>query len=462
VQAENAPPMLKGKAENGKISLSVLAATLKEMGGTLSFDDVPPAVREAATSSTIVAFYPPAEKDKTEWATLGHQLVGGMISPSLRDEAIKNMEGWEMLVRLRDQRPEFEQKLQTMQSDVIQRAQDRGQMSAVKIEQSYNKADFYYRALILFVVAFLMLAVSWILPREGGWVRWLNRGAWLCVWLAVAAMIASMVMRGLIVRRPPITNLYETIPFITFWAVLVGLVIERFTRQGILLGVSTFLGVLGLFMTMKYEMGDATDTLAPLQAVLDTNFWLATHVTTINIGYCAGLLASAISALYLLARLVDPLRQDAAFYKVLNTAVYGSICFGLLFSLVGTVLGGLWANDSWGRFWGWDPKENGALMIVLAMLIILHARLAGWIREFGLHQLSLLTGVIVAFSWWHVNLLGVGLHSYGFTAGIKNVVFGYYYIVAAISFLGLIAWVLEKMAPHAARDAAVRPALPNR
>ena len=112
------------------------------------------------------------------------------------------------------------------------------------------------------------------------------------------------------------------------------------------------------------------------------------------------------------------------------------VCFGLLFSLVGTILGGLWANDSWGRFWGWDPKENGALMIVFGNLIILHARLGGYIKEFGLAMLALLTGAVIAFSWWHVNLLGVGLHSYGFTSGIKEVVFIFYYAVVAIFALG--------------------------
>ena len=94
--------------------------------------------------------------------------------------------------------------------------------------------------------------------------------------------------------------------------------------------------------------------------------------------------------------------------------VVGTVAFGLLFSFLGTVLGGIWADQSWGRFWGWDPKENGALMIVLYNAIILHARWAGLIRSKGLMVMSVLGNCVTAFSWFGVNMLGVGLHSYGF------------------------------------------------
>jgi cytochrome c biogenesis factor len=118
--------------------------------------------------------------------------------------------------------------------------------------------------------------------------------------------------------------------------------------------------------------------------------------------------------------------------------VYGTICFGLFFSLVGTILGGIWANYSWGRFWGWDPKENGALLICLAELIILHARMSGLVREHGLHILAVINGMIVSFSWWGVNLLGVGLHSYGFTDGILRLLVLFFSIEAGVVLISLI------------------------
>jgi cytochrome c biogenesis factor len=97
---------------------------------------------------------------------------------------------------------------------------------------------------------------------------------------------------------------------------------------------------------------------------------------------------------------------------------YGTICFATFFSFIGTVLGGLWADDSWGRFWGWDPKENGALMIVLWNALLLHARWGGLARERGLALLAVFGNIVVSWSWFGVNQLGVGLHSYGFTSGV--------------------------------------------
>jgi len=106
------------------------------------------------------------------------------------------------------------------------------------------------------------------------------------------------------------------------------------------------------------------------------------------------------------------------------------------------VLGGIWANDSWGRFWGWDPKENGALLIVIWTLVILHARLGGFIKEWGLHLASVFTACVVVFSWWHVNFLGVGLHNYGFTSG-KDVLWTFYQAMLGLMLFGGTAKWLE-------------------
>jgi len=120
------------------------------------------------------------------------------------------------------------------------------------------------------------------------------------------------------------------------------------------------------------------------------------------------------------------------------------VCFGLLLSVFGTIMGGVWANDSWGRFWGWDPKENGALLICLWEIMILHARMGGYIRDRGLAVMAVLGAVVVSASWWGVNLLGVGLHSYGFTSGV---------VMALASF-----WAFEILVVLAAGVGAKREA----
>ena len=140
-------------------------------------------------------------------------------------------------------------------------------------------------------------------------------------------------------------------------------------------------------------------------------------ITTIVIGYGAGLFSAALGHLPILCGLIGFKREDAEFQKMLARMVYGTFCFGFFFTCLGTILGGIWANESWGRFWGWDPKENGALLIVLWQLAALHARAGGYIRNPGLSMAAVFNGMVIAFSWWGVNLLGIGLHSYGFGKG---------------------------------------------
>jgi cytochrome c biogenesis factor len=123
--------------------------------------------------------------------------------------------------------------------------------------------------------------------------------------------------------------------------------------------------------------------------------------------------------------------------------MYGVTCFATLFSFVGTILGGIWADQSWGRFWGWDPKENGALLIVLWNAIILHARWGGFVRERGLAVMSVFGNVVVSLSWFGVNMLGVGLHSYGFmdqAFGTLMIFITMQLVVMALGMLPLKYW----------------------
>ena len=155
-----------------------------------------------------------------------------------------------------------------------------------------------------------------------------------------------------------------------------------------------------------------------MRAVLDSNFWLATHVVTITIGYSTTFLAGFLGIAYVFSMLFRTVVKSSSKGKDLDrtlvSMIFGITCFSLFFSLVGTVLGGIWADQSWGRFWGWDAKENGALLIVIWNAIILHARWAGIAKIRGLSALAILGNVVTAWSWFGTNMLGVGLHSYGF------------------------------------------------
>jgi len=209
-------------------------------------------------------------------------------------------------------------------------------------------------------------------------------------------------------------------------------------------------GMVGFItLIIAHHLAANGDTLEMLQAVLDTNIWLATHVVVITMGYCAMFLAGMLAIIYVIRGRFSR-NFDKATAAGLQRMVYGVICFATLFSFVGTVLGGIWADQSWGRFWGWDPKENGALMIVLWTLAILHARMGGIIKEWGLHIASLFTACIVAFSWWHVNFLGVGLHNYGFTAG-KGTIWVFYGMMMLFIMFALLAMLVEKFSAKPVR-----------
>ncbi len=213
--------------------------------------------------------------------------------------------------------------------------------------------------------------------------------------------------------------------FIGWAAVAVGILMETVFRKKAD-GIGNLVGGIAGFTTLliaHFLAGDG-DTMEQMRAVLDTRFWLATHVTIVTLGYMATFVAGTIGMFYVFAGLFTR-RLDTETEDGMYRMLYGTVCFALLLSFVGTVLGGLWADDSWGRFWGWDPKENGALLIVLWNAIMLHARYGKMVKHRGFAIMSIFGNIVTAWSWFGVNQLNVGLHSYGFTdsAGFWLMVF---------------------------------------
>ena len=403
------------------------------------------------TSEFSLALFPPGEPEAEKWST-----AGGLLERLLDPAQAAPSDGELRLLQRYAAITGGERSVGAMAPAILAAAEAaeaaaaaRGEYEKIPMEVGYYERDYFTNALVLFLVGFLAIATSWL--RPGG--KWLPRVTWVMVSLGLVAASVGVTIRCLLLERPPVATLYETILFITSIAVLVCLVAERLTKERVALALGATLGAAGMFLSMRYEVVEAAsqgDTMGGLIAVLNTNFWLATHVTTVTMGYSAGLLAAALGHVWLLLRLgravrsggPDLTREQSEWFRRFGRMTYGVLCFGLLFSVVGTILGGVWANDSWGRFWGWDPKENGALMIVLYELVILHARMGGLIKDFGIAVLSVIGGAIVAFSWFHVNQLGVGLHSYGFTEGVLDTLWTYYYLVGGFVALSLVGWFL--------------------
>ena len=273
-------------------------------------------------------------------------------------------------------------------------------------EVVFNRAQPFYSGMVVYVLALLLLFASWAWKP-----RLLQPTAYGLLVAGAVIHTAGLVSRVILQGRPPVTNLYSSAVFVGWGAVLIGVVIERMYRRGFATAVAASSGFASLIVA--HHLSGTGDTMEMMRAVLDSNFWLATHVVTITIGYSGTFLAGAIAIGYTLRKHLGR-RPDPATSKALVATTYGVICFALFFSFVGTVLGGIWADQSWGRFWGWDPKENGALLIVLWNAIILHARWGGFVRERGIMAMAIFGNVITSLSWFGVNMLGVGLHSYGF------------------------------------------------
>jgi ABC-type transport system involved in cytochrome c biogenesis permease subunit len=278
-----------------------------------------------------------------------------------------------------------------------------------KQESLFNQFLPFYRSMMIYVIALLLAAASWL-----NWSENLNRAAYRLVSLALVIHTTGLLFRMFLEGRPPVTNLYSSAIFVGWGAVVLGLVLERIFRNGIGSVTASAVGFITLIIAHHLSQTSATgDTMEMMRAVLDTNFWLATHVTIITIGYSSTFIAGFLAMIYVLRGVFTRTLDDAT-AKSLSRMVYGIICFATLFSFVGTILGGIWADQSWGRFWGWDPKENGALLIVVWNALILHARWGGMVRERGLMNLALFGNIVTAWSWFGTNMLGVGLHSYGF------------------------------------------------
>lgn len=388
---------------------------------------------------------PLAEADAADgqhWITLNQALTIWRIETQLQgtkgdpvaDSFVKIMSAYLDYAQAADalkaarEKKEPEAKLKTLQADVqravdpfntavsrylsqVQRIQPQGYSEdKIKLETWMNRVSPFYVCMELYVIAFLITLAGWLLPSKK-----INWAAFTLIVLTFGLHTAALWMRIEISGRPPVTNLYSSAVFIGWGCVLLGIIVEMIYRIGLGNMEASVAGFSSLIIA--YFLSMSGDTIGVMQAVLDTQFWLATHVVCITLGYTATYVAGLLGVAFVVLGVATP-RLDAVSRRNLGRMIYGITCFAMFFSFFGTVLGGLWADDSWGRFWGWDPKENGALIIVLWNALILHARWDKLVKDRGLALLAIGGNIVTSWSWFGVNELGIGLHSYGFTEGV--------------------------------------------
>lgn len=382
---------------------------------------------EASANLAYIRPVPPAMSG-AEWMPVGGSLINavraGKIDPVVTGYAAL-ADAW------RNQDVEtFNRQL----SDLTRALSGSDALKRSTFEAYFNHVEPFYVSMVLYVGAVLLAFAYWLRETEG-----LRRGGWYLLAIGLAVHTFGLIARMYLQGRPPVTNLYSSAIFIGWGTVILGMILERFYRDGIGVVCAGLIGFVTLIIA--HHLSGTGDTLEMLRAVLDTNIWLATHVVVITIGYAAMFLAGTLALLYIL-RGVFTQSLDEGSARSLSRMVYGVVCFATLFSFVGTVLGGIWADQSWGRFWGWDPKENGALLIVLWCALILHARWGGYIRQRGLMVMAVFGNVVTSFSWFGVNMLGVGLHSYGFMDKAFWWLTGF--MISQLAMMGVAAIPLSK------------------
>jgi ABC-type transport system involved in cytochrome c biogenesis permease subunit len=289
----------------------------------------------------------------------------------------------------------------------------------------------FTQGMLLYLLALLMSLAGLVVFR-----RQLGSAAF---WMLVIVFVMHSIALGTriyISGRPPVTNLYSSAVFIGWAAVFIGLMLEGLFRLGVGNFIAALAGLISLLIANQLSLTER-DTIGVMEAVLDTQFWLATHVVCITLGYASTFAAGLLGIGYIFRGMFTP-DLNAREGKLLARVIYGVVCFALLFSFVGTVLGGLWADDSWGRFWGWDPKENGALIIVLWNAFILHAKWDKLANEQGLAVLAVIGNIVTSWSWFGTNLLSVGLHSYGFSKEIGAALAAAVVVHALIAAVGML------------------------
>lgn len=322
---------------------------------------------------------------------------------------------------------------------------NQSQKTEVLAESFYNHMRPFGIAWILYLLAALAwITIEFLKPVQTSKTtisRMKKLGAFLLS-SALLVQVFGILLRCYVAGRPPVTNMYESVIWVSFGVVVFAIVLYRIQRQSVVLAVACVLALLGLVA------GDSAPammdpSIRPLVPVLRSNYWLTIHVLTITLGYAAFALTLGLANITLFHFLSPPNPVKKSKIAQLNQLTYRAMQFGVVLIAAGTILGGIWADYSWGRFWGWDPKEVWALITLLCYLVILHGRYTNWVGAFGFAALSALSFMSVVMAWYGVNfVLGVGLHSYGFATG------GAFWVVSLVSvqlvYILLVTWVKFK------------------
>jgi cytochrome c-type biogenesis protein CcsB len=379
---------------------------------------------EDLESGDSLRVIPIPDPQTQRWASLGDlqraHFKDGQKMPDSTKEVLLTFAG---LLQSYDRRDsvEFAQDSQSF-SQILGRigGKDYADFSKISLEVQYNSLKPFQLAWMINLAAAILIGFSILfqLPK-------LFKPGFLIFMAGILMSAYGFILRCLIAGRPPVSNMYESLIWVIFGMTVFALVFELITKNRQFALAGSVLAVIG-FVLADNVPTIMDSSIQPLQPVLRSNFWLTIHVLTITLSYAAFLLSLGIGHMGLWTIWKHPGEKELL--QKQTKLLYRVVQVGVVLLAAGTILGGIWANYSWGRFWGWDPKETWALIALLGYILVLHSRLAGWLREkgFTIAVVAAFLGVLMA--WYGVNfILGVGLHSYGFSKG------GLPYVVAFVT-----------------------------
>jgi cytochrome c-type biogenesis protein CcsB len=317
-------------------------------------------------------------------------------------------------------KPEFVEAVKSFREYARAQAPDKyADEAKIGWELHLNQFHPFKWAWIAYLFGVIFLVMNMQSPRS-----FFNAASWIFILTGFFLHAYGMAIRMYIAGRPPVSNMYETVVWVPWGCVLFGIILERVQKSKLLLACASFVAIFCLVLTdLAPTVLDGS--IHPLEPVLRSTFWLSTHVLIITISYAAFFLAFALGDLVLFFYLKDEEKYSAQIRQGVQS-IYRAMQIGVVLVAAGTILGGIWADYSWGRFWGWDPKETWAFITLLGYLAVLHGRLAGFIKNFQLAACAIVTFSLVIMAWYGVNfVLGAGLHSYGFGAGGVEYVTGF-------------------------------------
>ncbi|MCH1430467.1 MAG: hypothetical protein GWP59_04025 [Chlamydiales bacterium] len=383
----------------------------KELNWPKALEKLPPSVEKSKTLEALKERYQFIENasliswalnDTNSWHNFGSYMLGQLDQA----KASPYFNLWASISSLSQSGEKFSAEKEAKNLLSLYKIEHPTLYQKAQFEFYFNLVDPFALLSYLFLLLFFyILLLQLLVEQDSSFKLALYSFSTFTLLYALA-----IVVRMFIENRPPVSDLHTSALFIGFCCTLLALLAYAKSRLRLFILIACLLAASSL--KIAWYLRNPVDSFTPLRAVLDSNFWLSTHVVVITLGYSLTLLSSFIANGYLLLHSFSQNKLPS--FKKISHNLYFLALFSLLTCTVGTVLGGVWADQSWGRFWGWDPKENGALMIVLWQALIIHAYKFRYIATRGILILSAYSSIITVWSWFGVNMLGVGLHSYGF------------------------------------------------